>query len=97
MWLGNDDSSPTKKTTGGGLPVEIWSRFMRSAHQGVPVAALPGTGGGIVTAGFCAAVEMRSAAAAPLSDAEAQVQARSRQAQAQRPADPAAASASTAG
>src|SRR6185312_12870182 len=28
VWLGNDDSSPTHKTTGGGLPVEIWSRFM---------------------------------------------------------------------
>ena len=26
VWLGNDDASPTKKTTGGGLPVEIWSR-----------------------------------------------------------------------
>ena len=24
IWLGNDDSSPTKKATGGGLPVEIW-------------------------------------------------------------------------
>ena len=42
VWLGNDDSSPTKKATGGGLPVEIWSRFMKVAHQGVPVAALPG-------------------------------------------------------
>jgi penicillin-binding protein 1A len=42
VWLGNDDSSPTKKATGGGLPVEIWSRFMKTAHQGVPVAALPG-------------------------------------------------------
>jgi penicillin-binding protein 1A len=41
IWLGNDDSSPTKKATGGGLPVEIWSRFMKPAHQGVPVAALP--------------------------------------------------------
>jgi penicillin-binding protein 1A len=41
IWLGNDDSSPTRKATGGGLPVEIWSRFMRPAHQGVPVAALP--------------------------------------------------------
>jgi penicillin-binding protein 1A len=28
------------------MPVEIWSRFMRSAHQSVPVAALPGAGGG---------------------------------------------------
>jgi penicillin-binding protein 1A len=41
VWLGNDDSSPTKKATGGGLPVEIWTRFMRAAHQGVPVATLP--------------------------------------------------------
>jgi penicillin-binding protein 1A len=42
VWVGNDDSSPTKKATGGSLPVEIWSRFMRAAHQGVAVAALPG-------------------------------------------------------
>jgi penicillin-binding protein 1A len=45
VWLGNDDNSPTKKATGGGLPVEVWTRFMRTAHQGVPVAALPGGGG----------------------------------------------------
>ncbi|MET0924900.1 MAG: PBP1A family penicillin-binding protein [Xanthobacteraceae bacterium] len=45
VWLGNDDSSPTRKATGGGLPVEIWSRIMRSAHQGVPVAGLPGLSG----------------------------------------------------
>jgi penicillin-binding protein 1A len=42
VWLGNDDNSPTRKATGGGLPVEVWTRFMRAAHQGVPVAALPG-------------------------------------------------------
>lgn len=41
VWLGNDDNSPTKKATGGGLPVEVWSRFMRTAHEGVPVASLP--------------------------------------------------------
>ena len=41
VWLGNDDNSPTKKATGGGLPVEVWTRFMRAAHQGVPVASLP--------------------------------------------------------
>jgi len=41
VWLGNDDSSPTKKVSGGNLPVEIWSRFMKAAHEGVPVAALP--------------------------------------------------------
>ncbi len=42
VWLGNDDNTPTKKVTGGGLPVDIWSRFMRDAHQGVPVIGLPG-------------------------------------------------------
>jgi penicillin-binding protein 1A len=41
VWLGNDDNSPTRKATGGGLPVEVWTRFMRAAHQGVPVAGLP--------------------------------------------------------
>ncbi len=45
VWLGNDDSSPTKKATGGALPVDIWSRFMKVAHQGVPVASLPGLAG----------------------------------------------------
>jgi penicillin-binding protein 1A len=42
VWLGNDDNSPTRKATGGGLPVEIWSRFMKVGHQGVPPSALPG-------------------------------------------------------
>ena len=46
VWLGNDDNSPTKKATGGGLPVEVWTRFMRAAHQGVPVAALLNTQSG---------------------------------------------------
>jgi penicillin-binding protein 1A len=46
VWLGNDDNSPTKKATGGGLPVEVWTRFMRAAHQGVPVATLPTSQGG---------------------------------------------------
>jgi penicillin-binding protein 1A len=41
VWLGNDDNSPTKKTTGGGLPVEVWSRFMRVALQSVPPTPLP--------------------------------------------------------
>ena len=45
IWLGNDDSSPTKKATGGGVPVEIWSRLMKVAHQGVAVASLPGLAG----------------------------------------------------
>src|SRR5262245_1789767 len=47
VWLGNDDGAPTRHVTGGSMPVEIWSRVMRGAHQGVPVAGLPGfsTGG----------------------------------------------------
>jgi penicillin-binding protein 1A len=50
VWLGNDDNSPTKKATGGSLPVEIWSRFMKVAHQGVPIADLPGRHGGVLAA-----------------------------------------------
>jgi penicillin-binding protein 1A len=41
VWLGNDDGTPTRKVSGGNLPVEIWSRFMKAAHQGVPPADLP--------------------------------------------------------
>src|SRR5579883_1013124 len=41
VWLGNDDGSPTKKTSGGNLPVEIWSRFMKGALQGITPAGLP--------------------------------------------------------
>jgi penicillin-binding protein 1A len=41
VWLGNDDNEPTKKSSGGNLPVEIWSRFMKAALQGVPVTGLP--------------------------------------------------------
>ncbi len=43
VWLGNDDNSPTKKATGGGLPVEVWSRFMKAAHQGISALPLPGS------------------------------------------------------
>jgi penicillin-binding protein 1A len=50
VWLGNDDSSPMRKATGGGLPVEIWSRVMRAGHQGKAVAALPGLAGGATVA-----------------------------------------------
>ena len=42
VWLGNDDDSPTKKASGGNLPVEIWSRFMKAAHEGAPVARASG-------------------------------------------------------
>jgi len=49
VWLGNDDNTPTRKATGGGLPVEIWSRFMKTAHQGIAPAGLPGLNSGFWT------------------------------------------------
>ena len=44
VWFGNDDGSPTKNITGGSLPAIAWRDFMTAAHEGVPVARLPGTG-----------------------------------------------------
>jgi len=54
VWLGNDDGTPTKHVTGGSLPVDIWSRFMRDAHKGVPVVTLPTNwnGGGLISSLF---------------------------------------------
>ncbi|MEX0860697.1 MAG: penicillin-binding transpeptidase domain-containing protein, partial [Cucumibacter sp.] len=43
VWLGNDDNSSMESVGGGSLPVEVWSEFMRKAHEGYAVAALPGT------------------------------------------------------
>ena len=42
VWLGNDDSSPTRRASGANLPVDIWSRFMREALRNTPPAPLPG-------------------------------------------------------
>jgi penicillin-binding protein 1A len=67
VWLGNDDGTPTKHVTGGSLPVEIWSRFMRSAHQGVPVASLPGASTGNFFSGlFGGGVSARPIPPAPV-------------------------------
>jgi penicillin-binding protein 1A len=49
VWFGNDNGAPTKNITGGSLPAAAWNEFMTAAHEGVPVAALPGgwaSGGG---------------------------------------------------
>jgi penicillin-binding protein 1A len=64
VWLGNDDNSPTRKATGGGLPVEVWTRFMRAAHQGVPVAALPNSQAGGL---FSNLMQAASQATAPVN------------------------------
>jgi penicillin-binding protein 1A len=44
VWLGNDDGEPTKKVTGGGLSVEVWTRFMKAALAGQRPVPLPGGG-----------------------------------------------------
>lgn len=43
VWFGNDDGAPMKSVTGSSLPAEAWREFMAPAHDGVPVAKLPGT------------------------------------------------------
>ncbi len=42
VWLGNDDGEPTKKVSGGNLPVEIWNRVMSAALRGDKPVPLPG-------------------------------------------------------
>ena len=65
VWLGNDDNSPTKKATGGGLPVEIWTRFMKAAHQGVTPVPLPASPPGGMLATLAAQVTAPGNAVAP--------------------------------
>jgi penicillin-binding protein 1A len=38
VWVGNDDSSPMKKVTGGGLPARLWRHFMVEAGGYAPAA-----------------------------------------------------------
>ena len=42
VWLGNDDNTPMKKVSGGGLPSEIWGKYMKAAHVGMQPVPLPG-------------------------------------------------------
>ena len=42
VWVGNDEYTPMDKITGGNIPAVIWKDFMRSAHQGLPLARLDG-------------------------------------------------------
>jgi penicillin-binding protein 1A len=41
VWVGNDDTAPMKKVTGGSLPASIWRQYMAGALKGVPVAEIP--------------------------------------------------------
>ncbi len=44
VWVGNDSNAPTKHASGSNLPAMVFATFMTEAHNGVEVAALPGTG-----------------------------------------------------
>jgi len=36
VWLGNDNSSPMNRVTGGGPPARLWRDFMIAAHKDLP-------------------------------------------------------------
>ncbi len=40
VWVGNDDASPMKRVTGGGMPARIWRNFMYRVHLGRDDATL---------------------------------------------------------
>jgi penicillin-binding protein 1A len=42
VWIGNDDQTPMKRVTGGNLPAMVWQDYTSRAHEGFPIAALPG-------------------------------------------------------
>jgi len=41
VWLGNDNSSPMKKVSGGSHPALLWKGFMQDALRGTPIRQLP--------------------------------------------------------
>lgn len=43
VWIGNDDDSPMRRVTGGGLPAELWADMMKIAHEGKTPAPLFGS------------------------------------------------------
>lgn len=42
VWFGNDDGSPMRGISGGGLPARIWALLMEEAHRRTVPSALPG-------------------------------------------------------
>jgi penicillin-binding protein 1A len=45
VWLGNDDSTPTKGASGGNLPTDVWHNFMKIALEDQKPVGLPGVAG----------------------------------------------------
>jgi penicillin-binding protein 1A len=62
VWIGNDDNSPMKRATGGGLPARIFHAFMTDAQEGLPVRPLGG-------AAIIAAADKPAEAATPEAQA----------------------------
>lgn len=48
VWVGNDDDSPMKRVSGGGLPADLWSDMMEVVHAGSPPESLIGAESGLV-------------------------------------------------
>jgi penicillin-binding protein 1A len=69
VWFGNDNGAPTKNITGGSLPATAWNEFMTAAHEGVPVAALPGASAGERLIGRVEDILRREADTAPAAPA----------------------------
>ncbi|TVR08925.1 MAG: penicillin-binding protein, partial [Salinarimonadaceae bacterium] len=44
VWVGNDDNSPTRRASGGNLPLDVWTRYMKIALANDVPASLPGGG-----------------------------------------------------
>ena len=43
VWLGNDDNSPMRNVTGGGLPARIWKDIMLHGQSNVSTVNMPST------------------------------------------------------
>jgi penicillin-binding protein 1A len=50
VWVGNDDNTPMKHATGGGLPAHIFKNFMEDAESGLPSRPLAGQAPAAATA-----------------------------------------------
>jgi penicillin-binding protein 1A len=44
VWLGNDDNKPTRRASGGNVPLDVWTRYMKTALAGDTPVQLPGGG-----------------------------------------------------
>ncbi len=48
VWVGNDDDTPMKQVTGGGLPSDLWSDVMDIVHEGQTPRPMFGADSGLV-------------------------------------------------